>query len=745
MRTKFGAILSVLALSATAFLAAAETVGVTPAGADSATVPLSCLVTNVPVIGSQTATRDQLVTTTSVTHVYQNGTYSVAMSPAPGNESSDLGSGATLNNIRDLHFRTSVPANSQLQGSAFLTGGSGPLGAVSISQTGTAAGSVVEVTVPGPIPANTNYQLPTVNMNLKAIGSALSVIQPKLYGTDYTNYGLKMVVNATLPSPLGSADLNLTCFPSSSVALITTTIWPTDTSPPAISITAPADGASYALGAVVNAAYTCNDGPFGVGGGTCQGPTNSGAPIDTSTVGPHTFTVTATDSLGNGPNTSTVNYSVASDPTIVAKGGWADEGPSSVVPFTVRLTQPASKTTTVHYATADGTATAATDYVAKSGDLTFVPGGSQVQTVNVSLKNDSIYEQTETFSLNLSAATNALIATPTATGRIRDDEVPQVRVEGGSVAENAGSPVPFKVSIEGPTKSNITVNYATSDGSTPNHATAGSDYTATSGSLTFTPGGPFVQTVNVPVTDDTTFEADAESFVLTATNAGNGQSARAPGTIVDNEAHPPVLSIADSSVVEGDTASKTMVFTVALDRVATFPVTARYTTANGTATAKSDYTAKINKQIVIEAGKTSKTVAIPIFGDTVAEPNETFTVTLSQNFGAALGVATATGTIVNDDSPSSVVPVMSVGDISVNEGDSGTTNISATVSLNVKPTSTITARIGTVAGTATSGVDYKAVTNKLLTFKPGALNKKLTVSIINDVTIETNENFSISC
>src|SRR4051812_21019711 len=639
MRTKVGAILSTLALSTTAFLVGVETVGVTAAAAaDTVSVPLSCQVTNVPVIGSQSATRDQVITTTTVSHVYQNGTYGVAISPAPGNESSDLGSGASLVNIRDLHFRTSVPANSQLQGLAFLSGGSGPLGAVSISQTGTGAGSIVEVTVPGPIPSNTNYQLPTVNMNLKAIGSALSVIQPKLYGTSYSDYGLKMVVNANLPSGLGNADLNLTCFPSSSVALTTTTIWPTDTSAPSISITSPADGASFAQGATVNAAYTCNDGPFGVGVATCAGTTTSGSPIDTSTVGPHTFSVSATDANGNGPNVSSVGYTVTDDPTIIAKGGWADEGPSAAVVFNVRLNQPAAETTTVHYATADGTATAASDYNATSGDLTFNPGGSQLQTVSVPLKNDGVYEPTETFALNLSSATNALIATPSVTGRIRDDEVPQIRVEGGSTAENAGNPVPFKVSIQGPTKSNVTVSYATSNGTAPNHATSGSDYTSTTGNLTFTPGGPLVQTVNVPVIDDTVFEADAESFVFTATNTGNSQSATAPGTIVDNEPHPPVISISDSKVVEGDISSKTMMFTVSLDRVSTVPVTARYSTANGTATAGSDYTAQNNKQVVIEAGKTSKTISVPIFGDTVSEPDETFTVTLSQNFAAALGV-----------------------------------------------------------------------------------------------------------
>ena len=748
MGKKFTAILSTLALSSTAFLAAAGTVGVDAAGAAtfSVNVPLSCLVSDVPVIGSQTASRNQpITTTTSVSQVFQNGTYSVAISPDPGNESSDLGSGATLKNIRNLHYRTTVPPNAKLVGSATLSGGSGLNSTPSITSTPNgAAGTLIEVTVPGPINAGTNYQLPTVNETLQAVGPALSVIQPRIYGTSYSDWGLSMTVNADLPSGLGNNDLSLTCFPSSSLALSTTTIYPTDLSAPSISITSPADGASYAQGAAVNAAYSCSDGPFGTGVATCAGPTSSGTPIDTSTIGPHTFVVTSTDVAGNGPSSSTVSYTVSDDPAIVAKGGWADEGPSAVVPFTVRLSQPAAETTTVHYATADGTATAADDYNAISGDLTFSPGGSQVQTVNVGLKNDSSYEPTETLALNLSSPVNAIVATPSANGRIRDDEVPQVRVEGGVTTENSGSPIPFKVSIEGPTKSNITVNYATSNGSSANNASAGSDYTNTSGALTFIPGGELVQTVNVLVTDDTVFEADAESFVFTATNSGNSQSATAPGTIVDNEAHPPVMSISDSQVIEGDTASKAVMFTVSLVRVSAAPVTARFSTTNGTATAGSDYTAQTNKQIVIEAGKTSKTIAVPIFGDTLSEADETFTLTLSQSFAAALGVSSATGTIVNDDTPSIPTPVISVGNVSVAEGDSGTAIISATVSLNVKSATTVTARFGTIAGTASAGSDYKSITGKLLTFLPGGFTKRVSVAIVNDLAIEGNEAFTLA-
>ena len=326
MRTRLTAAIAAVLLIPFVSITGAVLEGAAPAGADNVSVPLSCLVSNVPVIGSQTATRDQPVTTTAVTHVYQNDTFAVAISPAPGNESSDLGSGATLNNIRDLKFRTATPANATLVGSPTLSGGSGLNSTPSIS----VVGSLITVTVPGPINANTNYQLPTVNMTLQATGSALSVVQPRLYGSSYTDWGLQMTVNATLPSPLGTADLPLSCFPSSSVALSTTTIWPTDTTSPAVSITSPADGATFAQGAVVNAAFSCNDGPYGTGVATCSGSAPNGSPIDTTTIGVHTFTVTSTDVAGNPPNSSSVTYTVSGDPSVIAKGGWADEGTGAV-------------------------------------------------------------------------------------------------------------------------------------------------------------------------------------------------------------------------------------------------------------------------------------------------------------------------------------------------------------------------------------------------------------------------------
>ena len=81
-------------------------------------------------------------------------------------------------------------------------------------------------------------------------------------------------------------------------------------------VTTPPNGASYALGAVVNAAYTCNDNVGGSGVATCVGPVPSGSPIDTSSLGSHSFTVTSTDISGNtGSFTRTYNRLRAGLPT----------------------------------------------------------------------------------------------------------------------------------------------------------------------------------------------------------------------------------------------------------------------------------------------------------------------------------------------------------------------------------------------------------------------------------------------
>lgn len=115
---------------------------------------------------------------------------------------------------------------------------------------------------------------------------------------------------------------------------------------------------------------------------------------------------------------------------------------------------------------------------------------------------------------------------------------------------------------------------------------------------------------------------------------------------------PGVLSIADSSVGEGDAGMTTMVFTVTRSGGSNGEVSAEYAVVlNGSADPGDIGMTSMAGTVTFADGETSRTIEIDIIGDTVAEPDETFEVVLSNPVGATLGDATATGTIFNDDVP----------------------------------------------------------------------------------------------
>ncbi len=114
----------------------------------------------------------------------------------------------------------------------------------------------------------------------------------------------------------------------------------------------------------------------------------------------------------------------------------------------------------------------------------------------------------------------------------------------------------------------------------------------------------------------------------------------------------PTVSIADTSVVEGNSGTTSAVFTVSLSAAATQTTSVAYATSDGTATAPSDYAAA-SGTLTFAPGQTKQTITVAVVGDTQVEPDETFFVNLSNAQGAQLGQAKATGTIKNDDTPSS--------------------------------------------------------------------------------------------
>jgi len=110
----------------------------------------------------------------------------------------------------------------------------------------------------------------------------------------------------------------------------------------------------------------------------------------------------------------------------------------------------------------------------------------------------------------------------------------------------------------------------------------------------------------------------------------------------------PVVSVSDATVTEGQSGSTGAVFTVSLTPAPTTAATVAYATANGTAGSGSDYTAT-SGTLTFDPGTAQLGVAVPVLGDTDAEPGETFRFVLTGATNAALGDGEGLGLIVNDD------------------------------------------------------------------------------------------------
>ncbi len=231
-------------------------------------------------------------------------------------------------------------------------------------------------------------------------------------------------------------------------------------------------------------------------------------------------------------------------------------------------------------------------------------------------------------------------------------------VEGNDGTANAL----FTVSLNEVSTRPVTVNYTTANGT----ATAGADYTATTGTVTFSPGQTS-QTVALSITGDRLDEID-ENFRLNLTSPVNATIAnnQGIGTIIDNDPAPS-LTINDSTITEGDNGSNNLTFTVNLSGASGKTVTANYTTADGTATAGVDYTAN-SGTITFNPGQTSQTIVIPITGDRLDEIDETLTLTLNNPTNATIADGTGVGTILDNDP----APSLSLNDPTITEGDSGT-------------------------------------------------------------------------
>ncbi|WP_138505255.1 Calx-beta domain-containing protein [Nostoc sp. PA-18-2419] len=456
------------------------------------------------------------------------------------------------------------------------------------------------------------------------------------------------------------------------------------------------------------------------------------------TAAPENSTITnssATVNITNDDNQPTISISDVS----LTEG---NPGTTTNANFTVTLSNPSYQQITVNYNTSDGTATAADlDYNSASGTIIFNPGETS-KTLNIGVTGDNKFETDETFSVNLSGATNATITDSLGVASIiNDDTQPTISISDVFFNEgNTGTTTNanFAITLSNPSYQQITVNYNTSDGTA---TVADLDYNSASGTIIFAPGET-TKVVSIGVIGDNKFEAD-ETFSVNLLGATNATLADSLGvaTIINDDSQP-AISISDASVIEGNTGTTTNAnFTIALSNPSYQQVNVNYNTSDGTAVVSdSDYNSA-NGTIIFAPGETTKIISIGVIGDKKFEADETFSVNLLGATNATLADSLGVATIINDDNQ----PTISISDVSVVEGNTGTTtNANFTITLSNSSYQQVTVNYNTSDGSAkVSDSDYSSA-NGTIIFAPGETSKIISIGVIGDNNFETDETFSLN-
>ncbi|MBB4128700.1 uncharacterized protein YhjY with autotransporter beta-barrel domain [Xanthomonas translucens] len=490
------------------------------------------------------------------------------------------------------------------------------------------------------------------------------------------------------------------------------------------------------------------DGPFNGGMSDGQQPTHGSYSLTGQLDGAGTERVTYTNN-GDGATSDSfylldednnqVVFNITINParqaSIAVSPASANEDSGTALVYTVTLSQTNSSPTTVNL-TRSGTATSGTDYTGAVSSIV-VPANATSASFSITPVADTTVEADETATFAIASGTDYSTGNPSsATATIVNDDFPvaSIAVSPASVSEDGSANLVYTVTLDQPSVSALSIGFSV--GGT---ATSGTDYATVNSPLVIA-AGQTSGTITVNPTPDTTVEPD--ETVVISLNAGTGYTVGSPnnatGTILNDDQ--PALSINDVSVNEGNAGTTNATFTVSLSQPAgAGGVSFDIATADGTATAGVDYVAASLTGQTIPAGSSTATFTVLVNGDTLNEPNETFFVNVSNPVGATIGDGQGQGTIVNDDA----IPALSIDDVSVNEGNSGTTTATFTVSLSAASGQTVTVNYATADGTATAGSDYVARSGTL-TFAPGTTAQGVAVTVNGDTTVEPNETFSVS-
>lgn len=374
-----------------------------------------------------------------------------------------------------------------------------------------------------------------------------------------------------------------------------------------------------------------------------------------------------------------------------------------------------------------GSATSPADFQSTSQTLTFAPGES-VKPFTVLLADDQIFEGPETFNVQICCVNFA-----TATVTILDDETPTfVGFESSPtlVSENAGS-APIAVVRSGDVSKTSSVRLDAGAGT----ATAGSDFTALSTTVTFA-AGETRKVVAVPIINDSISEPD-ETVALVLTQPSNCALSLSNAQIVIQDDEPPsTIGFSSASYAVNESVGLATITVLRSGDTSGAASVAYSTPCCGSAFASADYVS-VSGTLSFAPGETTKTFTIPILDDFVAEGTETINLALTNVAGARLGTSSALVMIVDNDTDTSIG--FDSTNYSVRE-DAGSVTLRL---VRIGDTSRVASAVWTTTSNgATGNVDYVTSTGTIV-FTAGETSKTITIPIIDDILSEGSENFFV--
>ncbi|MCB1176837.1 MAG: hypothetical protein KDK36_04570, partial [Leptospiraceae bacterium] len=450
--------------------------------------------------------------------------------------------------------------------------------------------------------------------------------------------------------------------------------------------------------------------------------------------------------LSNGGNATVAGnvihtYTIINDdnPPSVEFNTISSSGLESItsVNIPVSLSAVAGKSLSIDYAVTGGTATGGgNDYTLASGTLVFNEGVTSLNIPMV-IKDDSITEENETIIISLANPTGGVVSgsNTTFTYTIIDNDPPSIEFTNSNSngSENISS-VNIPVNINSSYGTEVKVDYSVTGGS----ATAGTDFTLSSGTLTFSPGTT-TQNINLSVTDDSLDEPD-ETVIITLTNPSNGTigtNSTFTYTILDNDNGPTVSF--DNSISNASENSGTVNIPVSLSGISGQIVKINYSISGGSATGGGqDYTL-VDGIIEFNPGETTKNIPIEIINDNKDEEDETVIITLSNPINSSLGTNANHTFTITDDDPS---PTISF-DSSFSNGSENIPSVNIPVSLSNPSDRPISIDYSVSGGSAVSGIDY-TLTAGTLNFPAGTTTQNIGISIIDNQTTNINKTIEIS-